>query len=209
MATDLVQVVSDGMTLYGAAEVARMIVNAVRIKTNTAQFREHIDKELETYFEKVIPEIVAMVKQWEKPESLLGSDVVAILQGVKRVWDKTAEPKKRELLRRTLVNAFDQSLYDEGLTLRLLKIMEDMVYGDIYFLRVMLDLGGGLQVAMVNIKNQLPDPLLVRHHLQVLLDSDLVYSDDEPREARAKHYDNYQVSITELGKKMVQLTKER
>lgn len=68
------------------------------------------------------------------------ADIGAVLAAVIAASHKTADRKKRELLEIAAVNSFDSDLYDGGMTLRLIAMMEDLVYGDILALRACMEL---------------------------------------------------------------------
>ena len=63
------------------------------------------------------------------------SDLIALLTAGFEVWRSTADAKKRKLLGNALRNAFDPQQYEEGLTLRLLSILVELTYGEIFVLR--------------------------------------------------------------------------
>jgi len=65
------------------------------------------------------------------------SDLVALLTAGLRVWQSNADPRKRKLLGNALRNAFDPEQYKQGLTLRLLGILEELEYGEVWVLRTM------------------------------------------------------------------------
>lgn len=65
------------------------------------------------------------------------SDLAALVDASSKVWKRNADARKRKLLRNALLNAFDPKQYAEGLTLRLLGILEDLEYGDVWVLRTM------------------------------------------------------------------------
>lgn len=66
------------------------------------------------------------------------SDLTAILTAGLRVWQSTADAKKRKLLGNALRNAaFNPTQYEEGLTLLLLSILAEVTYGDIWVLRTL------------------------------------------------------------------------
>ncbi len=80
-----------------------------------------IQKKLSLLLEEGIPED-------EQPEP---ADVAAVINAVLQASKTTADSKKRRLLKNALVNAFDLEQYQLGLTIRLIKIIEELEYGDI------------------------------------------------------------------------------
>ncbi len=72
----------------------------------------------------------------EKPEP---ADFAAVVKAVLQASEKTADSKKRRLLKNALINAFDLEQYSNGLTLRLIAILEDLEYGDIELLGRILE----------------------------------------------------------------------
>ena len=72
-----------------------------------------------------------------EPDRPRPADFVAFIEAADRVSRKTADSKKRRLLRNALVNAWNPELYEDGLSLRLLSLLEALEYGDICVLREM------------------------------------------------------------------------
>ena len=62
------------------------------------------------------------------------ADIAAVMKAIIDVSEKTADYRKRRLLKHALVNAFDIEQYRAGLTLRLVAILKDLEYGDVEFL---------------------------------------------------------------------------
>ena len=67
----------------------------------------------------------------EKPEP---ADFAAVVKAVLQASEKTADSRKRRLLKNALTNAFDLEQYHSGLTLRLISILVDLEYGDVELL---------------------------------------------------------------------------
>lgn len=71
--------------------------------------------------------------EWPTPD-----DISSILSAANRISKKTADAKKRRLLQQAIVNAFDSELYRQGIVLRLMKLLEDLQYGEIELLERIL-----------------------------------------------------------------------
>ncbi|MBE9067356.1 hypothetical protein IQ260_11885 [Leptolyngbya cf. ectocarpi LEGE 11479] len=62
------------------------------------------------------------------------ADFAAIVKAVLQASEKTADSRKRRLLKNALTSAFNLEQYSNGLTLRLISILEGLEYGDIELL---------------------------------------------------------------------------
>ncbi len=123
------------------------------------------------------------------------SDISAIFEAAYRVSRKTADPKKRKLLKAALINAFDKELYLEGMTLRLMGILEDLYYGDIDILnRLNIEVQGNSSLKKYS-QNRLTDQEL--HHIEILEKYALVRV--------ATNSTPQQITIRTLGQKLLQL----
>lgn len=78
-----------------------------------------------------LDELLTKLSDEEKPEP---ADIAAIVQAVTEASEKTADYKKRRLLKNALVNAFDIEQYKNGMTLRLISILKKLEYGDVAML---------------------------------------------------------------------------
>lgn len=82
--------------------------------------------------QKKLDVLIAQLPEEERPEP---ADVAATIHASIEASQKTADAKKRQLLKNALVNAFDIQQYRAGLTLRLFTILRDVEYGDVKLLR--------------------------------------------------------------------------
>ena len=103
-------------------------------------------------------------------------DVAATLRSIEEVSRKTADAKKRRLLRNALVNAFDPDLYKQGLTRRLLRILEDLEYGEVALLaRIPKDPWTQVHVLLEKADRAVATASTLNgHHLQTLIAKGLV-----------------------------------
>lgn len=109
-----------------------------RLDFTADEFQKHIAEDLKTRMEKV----EGIIAEWEDrlgPSGARPSDLVAVLEAGYRTWKSTADDKKRKLLGNALRNSFDPKQYEEGLTLRLLGILTELTYGDIWTLKRLSD----------------------------------------------------------------------
>lgn len=120
------------------------------------------------------------------------TDVAAVIRAVIKASEKTADHQKRQLLKNALVNAFNREQYQAGLTLRLLSILEDLEYGDIYVLRKILkseesknnelshlDLSSEHRMRVYQVKtifgnNDLSTASIIFHHIDILESQKLI-----------------------------------
>jgi hypothetical protein len=76
-----------------------------------------------------------LLKSLPSDKQPISADISALFESATRVSRKTADAQKRNLLKLAIVNAFDINLYSEGITLRLMEILENLFYGDIVLLK--------------------------------------------------------------------------
>jgi hypothetical protein len=84
--------------------------------------------------EKISHKINILIQKLPPDEQIEAADVAAIINAAMKASEKTADAKKRKLLKNAVVNAFDIEQYQEGMTLRLFSIFEDVEYGDVEML---------------------------------------------------------------------------
>jgi hypothetical protein len=139
-----------------------------------------------------------LLKSLPAEEQPVPSDISALFEAATRVSRKTADSQKRRLLKLALVNAFDKDLYNEGITLRLMKILENLFYGDIQFLN-RLKCESKHSYAEINyFQETLNDQEL--HHVEMLEKESLVRV-----ERGAKPW---QITVRSLALKLLQLVAE-
>ncbi len=156
-----------------------------------------------------IKERVKRLCEERKPEEQpTAADIGSLLEAANRVSRKTADDRKRRLLRRAVLNAFDSDLYEQGLNLRLLRILEDLEYGDVVLLKDLAEdkkssnvsdwLKGGGKIWAEKIED---------HHLRNLVDPGLVFASVPPQD-RAWATGRFQARATELGKLLLTMLRE-
>jgi len=89
-----------------------------------------IQKKLDLLLERLSPE--------EYPES---SDIGAIFEAAIKASKKTADFKKRKLLKNALTNSFSEEQYKKGISLLLFEIIEDLTYSHITILNKLAEYG--------------------------------------------------------------------
>lgn len=105
----------------------------LQLKADSAGHKQRLDT-----YEQRLKMLTWTVEEFERrlgERGAVPSDLAALLEASFRVWQATADAKKREFHRNALRNAFDPKQYEEGLTLRLFGIFEELTYGDIWTLR--------------------------------------------------------------------------
>ena len=119
-----------------------------------------------------------LIQKLPPDEQIEAADVAAIINAAMKASEKTADAKKRKLLKNAVVNAFDIEQYQEGMTLRLLSILENVEYGDVEMLRnvylknVKETSGTQIKTLKSNASSGVGDILF--HHLKILEDQDLI-----------------------------------
>ncbi len=213
---------SDEPETFGAGPVTRALVGSIPIvgSATIELFGRYIqdgeEKSLaaihrsqHAWMTDLLPEIEDRLRTLEErlaESAPTAADVFAFVEAVGRVSRKTADSEKRRLLRAAVVNAFDPEMYEQGLTLRLLSILEELEYGDVAFLR-QLDEGESLQVVVEGRHEDWPVSL-ARHHVGVLLDSGLVETNQENVSAPRRIPGSLYGAVTVLGNRLLQLVAE-
>ncbi|MCZ7681536.1 MAG: hypothetical protein M5U28_23165 [Sandaracinaceae bacterium] len=88
--------------------------------------------------EDAVPELAARIERLRaqiEDERDLVSNLRALLHAWSRAWDRSGDSKKHRVLMAALVKGLDRESYKSGLTLRLFRILEDLDYPEIQFLR--------------------------------------------------------------------------
>ncbi|MEQ1564486.1 MAG: hypothetical protein ABMA64_02525 [Myxococcota bacterium] len=132
------------------------------------------------------------------------TDARPIAEAIDRAFRRTADPSKRKLLELAATHAFDQELYELGLTLVLLEKLERLTYGQIALLRKLSD------GQYVSLPTWVSEPGSIDHFLtEGLIRSGLVRSQrgvDTDFWLSASSADA--VGITGLGQRMLALLSE-
>ena len=102
--------------------------------------------------------------------------------------------------------AFDPEIYEEGLVLRLLGLLEDMEYGDVAYLRK-FEAGSRLASEMARERRESWGDSLQAHHATVLTGKGLLRSTAQPGTPAWQPGDT-KIAITELGRRMLRLLRE-
>jgi hypothetical protein len=139
-----------------------------------------------------------LLKSLPAEEHPIPSDISALFESADRVSRKTADSRKRKLLKLALVNAFDKKLYNEGITLRLMEILENLFYGDIQFLNRLKCESKNSYAETHYFQETLNDQEL--HHLEMLEKESLVRVE--------RGTEPYQITVRSLALKLLQLVAE-
>lgn len=119
-----------------------------------------------------------LLKRLSPDEQIEAADVAAIINAAMKASEKTADAKKRKLLKNAVVNAFDVEQYQAGLTLRLFKILENVEYGDVEILRKIyqknIQENNGAQIGILKSNNSYGIGDMLFHHLKILEEQDLI-----------------------------------
>jgi hypothetical protein len=96
-------------------------------------------KWLLTQIEEIQGKINVLLKVLPDDERPEPADFAAVVTAIIQVSEKTADFRKRRLLKNALVNAFDVEQYKSGLVLRLIALLQDLEYGDMEVLGKILN----------------------------------------------------------------------
>ncbi len=185
---------------------------------NPDQVETTPDREWREWVTKALVEMKDQVPHWdavppeERPHPS-ATDVIAVITEARRIYEKTADRKKRELLHRAVVNAFSPEEYEAGLVLRLLRILGELEYGDIATLTELSAVGVVAQVRewenpAADAKPEMWGQSLQAHHIRVLVDHGLVWTSMGP-ENREWGGGRFQARPTQLGRRLIGLVAER
>lgn len=143
----------------------------------------------------------AVRKLREQGVEVRASDVRAVVEALVQAHRKTADPRKRRLLEQAAGHAFDRGLYEEGLTIRLLGIMEELTYGNVAFLRRFSE-----QFQPLAVKDTVRRPgTIEQHQAGLLVRLGLLHSNYEVGGGSWLTGLEGQLSITALGRKLLAL----
>jgi hypothetical protein len=161
------------------------------------------DKQFKWVLEQV-PEISnkldALLTQLPLEDRPEPADVAAIINAAMEVSQKTAGSKKRQLLKNAVVNSFSIAQYQEGLTLRLFSILQDVEYGDCELLKQIATESNPLIVKSLATS----DNSLTYHHLDVIYKLGLVLVwNHNPDVPLGMSGDSVHTKISELGEKFI------
>lgn len=139
-------------------------------------------------------------------ENELGSGTTAIFASWLLAWRSTPDDKKRRLLKAALPNAFDKKAYEEGLGVRLFKIMQDLDYGELYYLSRIAEHSEAFKEKARTIPAN-PDGLLA-DHLVRLSEARLIVARGLNRTRYDILDDPNIIKCTELGQRLAALIKD-
>ena len=149
---------------------------------------------------KISHKIDILLQKLPPDEQIEAADVAAIINAAMKASEKTADAKKRKLLKNAVVNAFDVEQYQEGLTLRLFKILEQVEYGDVEVLKQVLEESkkqakGSLIEFNVNRKGSMKE-----HHLGILINLTLISEYGTTYKERERYH---KIVISEMGERLL------
>ncbi len=164
--------------------------------------------------EKISHKLDILIKTLPFGERITPADVASTINAAMKASEKTADAKKRKLLKNAVVNAFDVEQYKAGLTLRLFKILENVEYGDVEMLRRVEEASKKALHSQVILKefmgaNSSGMKNVQFHHLEILAGQSLILI--------WNHNTNIPLgvgggqgcfSISELGEKFLEFVKE-
>ncbi len=192
----------------------KALSTALGITTANQRMNAYLQQEFVDWISEIAIELKDRVDRLEEERTKpTASDVLAVVAAVQKVYANTADQTKRDMLRRAVVNAFDADLYQKGLTLQLLSILDRLTYGDVFLLRELASGAkesqprkwygpndqGAAQKFVVSIE---------RISVLTLIDAGLVYP-SVPTTDRQWRSANIQVWPTKLGHLLLRLLAEK
>lgn len=84
-----------------------------------------------TQIDKLQEKINILLKTLPEDQKPEPADVAAVITAIIQASEKTADYRKRRLLKNALVNSFDAEQYQAGLALRFIAFLEELQYGDV------------------------------------------------------------------------------
>ena len=143
-----------------------------------AQLKEKQFKWVVQKVGEISHKIDILIQKLPPDEQIEAADVAAIINAAMEASEKTADAKKRKLLKNAVVNAFDIEQYQAGLTLRLFSILANIEYGDVEILRIIrhknIKETNGTQMKSLKSNNSSGIGDILFHHLKVLEGQDLI-----------------------------------
>jgi hypothetical protein len=159
---------------------------------------------------KISPKIDILIQKLPPDEQIEAADVAAIINAAMKASEKTADAKKRKLLKNAVVNAFDIKQYQEGLTLRLFSILESVEYGDVEILRKIYQKNikepNGIQIGTLKSNSSSGIGDILFHHLEILEEQKLIVMWNKLNPLGSGNQGVAQIS--DLGKKFLEFIKE-
>jgi hypothetical protein len=136
----------------GVVSVLAAVGKAIGIKTAEQRLDEIVRQDSWEFVSDAAVDMERFKEAWSGSPPT-PTDVVATVMQAVDIYRRTNNRNKRELLRAALVNAFNPDFYEEGLTRRLLRLVDELEYGDIYWLGRIIDM------------SQTPNTTVGEHHL--------------------------------------------
>ena len=140
----------------------------------------------------------------ERGQDVDPADVGAMAESLARGMRRTADPKKRRLLRAAARNAFDPALYEEGVVLELMDMLETLTYADVAIVRFV---GLAPERSMEDVRRHFPAPgIPVAHPARArclrLIDRGLLFTQQDTDAHAWRGFDGGSVGATELGRQL-------
>lgn len=129
-----------GVLAGGGASAIEALVSGLK-GTGADRLDDAIIAEAAAAVEEVESELIANLEARvaEGGQAHIAGNAAATANAWWKAWRSTPDDKKRRLLMAALVNAFDKDTYEEGLAMRLLSIVSELDYGELYLLKVLVE----------------------------------------------------------------------
>lgn len=200
--------VTDKLLTGGAVGTVASVLKALGIETAADRMDEAVESDWRDWVSTAVVEWHQFRTEWESfrdADRPTATDVRAVLAAARIVFEGTASSRKRRELHNAVVNAFNPRVYERGQTIRLLEVLDNLQYGDIYLLRCIAD---GTR-ASAYAEWPRPDKKVFAEtmdalHAKVLIENSLCWSsvglsDNGWSAGRG------QIRVTELGESMLRL----
>jgi hypothetical protein len=197
---------------FAFSEILRLGKDSIQHKAQLDTFEQRQQK-LQWALEEL--------ERWNGDAGARASDLVATLEAGFKVWKSTADAGKRKLLGNALRNVFDPKLYEEGLTIRLLSLLESLTYGDIWVLRSLKDHQrlprerGELLLTKRDLipedgvpvrGSDIPKGSLIEDHVKRLREHGLSYPNDRQVKLDGISQGRFEINnVSELGERLLRL----
>ena len=139
----------------------------------------------------------------QQPEA---SDIAAILEAAMDASRKTADFKKRRLLKAAVVNSFNPKIYQAGLRLRLFSILNNVEYGDVELLYNLSQQGDTVEIK--TLAQGVRRGELVFHYLGVLQKLELILLWNLDSGAPLGVASTGHLMVSELGQRFLEFVAE-
>jgi hypothetical protein len=184
------------------------ITNALGLKTLQASMEEALEEDAWDFVNEAATHVHQVMNSWEgvpENERPKPAEIGAVLHEAVKAARGAVNRDKRRLLRNAIVNAFSKEMYEEGLVRRLLRVLDDLEYGDVHTLN---DFSGveGENTQLRKFGGATGSAR--RHHVGVLAAHGLISITGYDKDAPPEESHNGWIAMTHLGRRLLALVKD-